>query len=281
MQKNIIIATCILFATIGTITNNVKAESLDQPDGNHTFEASINHFHFDYKEILTPPAKSTEEEWLTGIHLVYSYKKPEENEPISYRIMVDYADGETYYDGSTFDGTPLVGTTDNSFFTGEVNIGYTFQGYLNVTAYSGIGYRNWKRGDIGGPGSYSEIYSWGYLPVGVRTDYRLTEKLTGALDISAHYMLNGKIKVLFSEYDPDYNDGKASLGNKMGWKVEAPLQYRISRQWSFIATPWYEYTKIGRGSDFLLTDGVTPFIAYEPASKTKQYGVNIGFKAHF
>ncbi|HIJ80037.1 MAG: hypothetical protein OEY01_16345 [Desulfobulbaceae bacterium] len=281
LQKVKLLTSGMLFAAIGITTGNAWADTNKKADSPHSFEAGINYFHFDYKEDLTPPSKSTEEEWLPGTRLVYTYKAGEATMPIYYRILVDYADGDTDYDGSTQAGDPAYGTTDNTFFTGELNIGYTFKGYVDVTAYTGVGYRYWDRGDIGGPGSYSEEYSWGYLPVGVRTDYKITDKLSGAVDISAHYMFGGRIKVLFSEYDPTYNNGKADLGNKMGWKVEAPVQYRFTPKWSFVATPWFEFSKIGRGDNFILTDGSTVLIAYEPASETKQYGVTLGFKAHF
>ena len=281
MRKVILLAFGILLSVAGMTIGVACASDNGQAEGFHSLEASATYFHFDYKEDLVLPLKSTEEEWIPGVHIVYTYKAGEDTMPVYYRILVDYADGDTNYDGSTQGGIPVNGTTSNSFFTGELNMGYIFRSYIDVTAYAGIGYRYWNRGDICGPGSYSEEYFLGYLPVGVRVDYKLNDKLFGAVDVSAHYMYNGSINVLYSEYDPTFNDAESDLGNKMGWKVEAPVQYQFNPQWSLVATPWYEFSQIGRGDNFILTDGTTDFVFYEPASETKQYGINLGFKIDF
>lgn len=265
----------MIMVGITALAGNVAAE------GPHSLEASLMYYYFDYKEDLPSPFKSTESGWLPGISLAYAYRGTDN--PVYGRLLFEYTDAETDYDGTTQSGVPLTDTTDNKFLRWEGNIGYTFirQEGFDLTAYTGLGYRYWERG-VGGQAPYSEEYSWKYVPVGLRAGYRFSDRWDGALDLSARIMLDGEIKVNLSDIDPLLNNPKEDLGNKTGWKVEAPFYYKLTSPWSLVFTPWYEYSAIGKSDDFLITYAGTPVaLGYEPESRTNQYGVNMGVKLRF
>jgi hypothetical protein len=269
-------------ALIGVLTTGRRGEA--QVKSNPGFsgkpqylEASFTPFHIVYREDVMPPLKSTESGWLPGFGLAYGYKG--KNYGPYARLALDLTVANTNYDGSDQLGNPLLGTTRNVFVRGEGNLGLTLFSTLNpprdFTAYTGLGYRFWERGLGGDTSGYREHYSWKYVPVGMRVGYRVNGKWSGAVDASARFMFGGSILVYLSDLDPGYNDPRMSLGNRPGWRVEAPVYYRF---WSF--TPWFEYSAIGRSNSEEVTYNgrpLNPRIAvYEPSSTTYQIGLRVG-----
>lgn len=242
----------------------------------NTFEVSLMYYYYDYEEDLSFPLKSTEEEWLPGVYLAYTYHT--KNDPYT-KVFVEYTKADTDYDGSLNDGTPWKDTTDNIFFRFEWNIGYTFDGgdRYAVTPYLGWGYRYWKRG-LGGPNPFDEKYSWQYIPVGVRAQCALHDKWTVGANVAARFMFGGEMRVESSSLN-----FKVDLGDKVGCFAEMPIRYLFSRAWSFALTPWYAFSEIGESNQVLVIDaGGTirgPFL--EPDSTTHQYGVNLGLVYSF
>ena len=247
------------------------------PEGPNSLEASADFLYFDYKESLPSPFKSTEKGWIPGGRLIYSYQGVDN--PLYGRLLGEFFDGEIDYDGTTQEGTPVKAKSDATILIGEANIGYNIKP-IKVIVYTGIGYRDWNR-KVGE--QYSEDYRWKYWPIGLRGNYRINEKLSGAIDVSARYAFGGTIKVYLSDFNPGYNNPKADLGEKWGFKVEAPIEYKLLEpNWTFVTTPWYEYSAIGKSNIFDITyQGIPDGSGYEPSSKTRQYGINLGVKYRF
>ena len=283
-------------ALIGMLMNASRGEAQVKPAPGpsgkpHSFEASFTPYHLAYREDVTPPLKSTESGWLPGFGLAYGYKgknpRPH-GPPAPYaRLALGLTVANTHYDGSDQLGNPLLGTTRNVFVRGEGNLGLTLFSTLNpprgpgdFTAYTGLGYRFWERGLGSDTSGYREHYSWKYVPVGMRVGYRVNEKWCGAVDVSARFMFGGTILVYLSDLYAGYNDPQMNLGNRPGWRVEAPLYYRF---WSF--TPWFEHSYIGRSNSEEVTyygRPLNPRIAvYEPSSTTYQFGLAVGARVSF
>ena len=257
----------------------------------HALEGGFSLYRFDYKEKLAPPAKSTERGWLPGIHVEVSRQGA--NPSLFARAAFDFTRANTTYDGSAQDLSgnisPYLGTTQNTLLNAAGDIGLTFLSLSNpprvLTAYTGIGYRFWERGVAG---TYREHYAWKYAPLGLRADYRLSNDLSGAVDASARIMSGGSIDVFFSDLPNGWRDLHLTLGNRLGFRAEAPMYFR---HWVF--APWYEYSAIAQSNEegIFYQDG-TPVIVYrngipyqlgahEPSSTTHQFGLNVGARVAF
>ena len=252
----------------------------------HSLGLSLKYGYHEYKEINEPESfKSNESGFLPGIHLSYTYQAMQN--PFYGRLLFEYKEGKTDFDGTTQAGTPIQTTTNNRFDTWEGNIGFTFRpdpGHLqvNVTFYTGLGYRFWNRG-LGGQAPYSEEYSWKYVPAGLLLSYPISEKWKGEVDIAVWVIFDAQIKVNLSETDPNFNNPQAALGNNIGWKIEIPFHYQLSKHWSLNLVPSYENYSFGRSDFFPITYAglPTPFVGHEPDSRTHIYSLRLGLKFHF
>jgi len=248
----------------------------------NSLSGAISLDHFDYKEKLDPPLKSEERGWVPGFHAELCRQGASPS--LFVRAAFDFTRANTTYDGSTQDSlgniSPYLGTTQNTLLNASGVIGLTFLSLSNpprvLTAYTGIGYRYWERTVAG---TYQEHYAWRYAPVGLRADYRLSSEFSGAVDASARIMFGGTIDVFLSELSNGWSDLHLTLGNRPGFRVEAPLYYQ-----HWIVTPWYEYSAIGQSNTerIYFQDGTpTRYEGYEPTSTTHQFGVNIGARITF
>lgn len=243
-----------------------------------SFESSFMIYNFDFREDCPPPLKSTEEAWLLGSHLAYQYLGEKNN--IYGRLLFEYARANTDYDGTDQQGTPLVGTTLNTFFTGEADIGYRFalSRHSHLIPYAGFGYR-FRNRDLG---AYSEEYDWQYVPLGLRIQYQPHPRWEMALDIALRFVVNASVKVNLSEISTSIDDAEANLQNDIGFYIALPITYRFDSRWSLALTPWYEDIDMGACSPFPITNnGETIGSAYVPESEARMYGANIGVVFEF
>jgi len=238
-----------------------------------SLEFGLIYYYYDYKEVNEPPPfKSTESGWLPGIYLGYEYKKPSD---VYTKIYGHIAGGDLTYDGSVLQtGAPFSYDSNHFFFKVEGDIGYTvpISDKLLLIPYTGYGYRYWRRGEtenIRGVWSYKEIYTWNYIPVGVKLDYAVDNRWSIGGNAAVHFMFGGRMTAYLSERSSSLSDLEFDLGNEPGYYVEVPVSYRFDKNWSFNFTPCYQYSEIGKSN--IVAGG-----AYEPASETKQYGVNLG-----
>ncbi len=251
----------------------------------HNLIISFNTYIFDYKEELPLPYKSTEYGWIPGIYLSYLFQS--QRVPFHGKFLLEYTEAETDYDGTTQTGIPLKDNTINNFFTIEGDVGYGFilsANTINLIPYVGIGHRIWNRGLGRGDKSapLTEDYSWFFSPVGIRTIFYINEDFIITIDAAVKFMFEGKIKINLSEADPGYNDPEGILGNRIGFKAELPLLYRIYSNIFLSIIPWYEYSGIKKSNIFLITYNNSPYaMAYEPSSITHQYGLNFGCSIQF
>jgi hypothetical protein len=236
-----------------------------------SLEFGFMYYYYDYSESIN----SNENGWLPGIYLSYDYKKPSN---IYIKLYGNYADGNLTYEGETFSGRPLSFDHSMSFFKFEGDIGYTnaINEKLLLIPYTGYGYRYWRRGEtetISGAQFIKEQYTWSYIPVGVRVDYKMDEKWTIGANAAVHFMFGGIMTAYFSEVNSALPDVDFDLGNKPAYYFEMPVSYKYDQNWSFMGTFWYEYSEIGK-SDIV-------YGLYEPDSKTNQYGFSLGVAYSF
>jgi len=234
-------------------------------------EGNLMFYHFGYKEDVPAPYKSTENGWLPGLGV--ALVRLEKGPSLFARLAGEYTGAHTTYDGTTQSGIPVTGGTNNKFLNAEGSVGLTLPApsTTSLTVYAGLGYRYWERG-LGGEAPYRERYTWKYVPAGLRWDSRSKGRWGFGVDFATRFMFGGMIRVYFSDIYPTLNDLDLTLGNRPGWKLQAPVRYRY-----LTFTPWFESSAIGQSNtDTLRFRGEPIAVGYEPSSVTRQYGLNVG-----
>jgi hypothetical protein len=118
--------------------------------------------------------------------------------------------------------------------------------------------------------------------VGIRADFELNGEWNIEANIAMRFMFGGKMKAFLSQIDSSASDFKVDLGDKTGWFAEIPVRYRFSDAWSFVGTPWYECSEIGKSNQvYVISPGNSLRLWHEPASTTHQYGINVGLAYSF
>jgi hypothetical protein len=273
-----LVITLFLFCITPLMAEN--AVPVENPSA---IKLGMTYFYFDYKEELVMAAKSTEYGWLPGVYLDYTFKK---KSSIYAKVFLSYAAADITYDGSSQDlhGNiqPLKYTNQSArMFKFETNIGYAIpiaKGFLLIP-YLGYGFQDWARGDPGcidGTVTYLEEYRWHYIPVGIKADYNITEKLNIAASAAANFMFYGAATAYFSQtaggnLGPDMS---FTLGNRIGFYAEIPVTFKFTNNIGISVTPWYEYSSFGESD-------VNVYGFYEPSSRTNKYGVNLGVLLSF
>lgn len=244
----------------------------------HTAAVSILLNAFDYKEDFPPPGKSEESGWLFGVALRYTYEGGSDL-PLFGRMQFDFSPSGTEYGGNeeTINGftRDFTETTRNWFSRIEVDAGYVFHGVfgspVDVTPYTGYGYRFWRRelSDHNNLSGYTEDYSWSYLPIGVKGTMALARNWSVGLEMALRIMVSGNILIGIT----NYNNPTLSLGNRLGWFMAVPVEYRIASGWGAAVSFWYEHSAIDEStkSPAIIVNRQESRI-WEPPSRTHQYG---------
>jgi hypothetical protein len=243
-----------------------------------TASASIMLNSFDYKEDFPPPGKSSESGWLFGIALRYTYKGGTEL-PLYGRLHFDFSPSGTEYGSNEELGLGIMRdyteTSSNWFSRLEFDGGYTFHrifgSSLNMTTYTGYGYRFWRR-EISNHGNllgYAEDYSWGYIPVGVVAELPVTGNWSVGLEMALRIMVTGSIYIALEQF----RNPTLTLGNRLGWFASVPMEYTSDSGWGAGFTAWYEYSAIGQSEQSpTIVVGQQQGAIYEPPSRTHQFG---------
>jgi len=248
-----------------------------------TMELDLKHFHFDYQEDIG----DSETGVLNGVRI--AYKSQNQDTKQYWRLLYEKTSQNTNYNGAIQNliagtTTPYQGTTNTNITTTEIILANPISDQKNAYVYTGYGYRSWGR-NLTGSAGYLENYSWSYIPVGYRYEYKVNDKWDGAVDVAVRFMFGGGMDASGGGFDSQH----VKLGNKPGFKAELPYTYKMNSQWSFVVTPWYEYSAISASNVVPLTAGGVqvvdnsnnPLYSQEPNSNTHQYGVDIGVNYKF
>jgi hypothetical protein len=277
-MKKLILIAVLMIISIPTFSQAASTAG-------SSLQLGVGYRYFDYKEDLPAALRSTESGWLPDVNLSYTYKKKSN---FYARIYGDYASADITFDGTTMGGTPIsFSDSHQKFFKFEADFGYAVGVADNflLIPYIGYGYRYWERGQARKTATYTtfeEDYSWSYIPIGLKADYDINERWNIGGTIAINIMFNGKMKAYPSKVIAGVNDPEFDLGNKIGFYVDLPITYKLTSNWSIVGTPWYEYSEIGQSNNVNITYGGTVVgYAYEPGSKTNQYGFNLGASYSF
>lgn len=231
--------------------------------------------YFDYKEEFPSPGKSEERGVITGISLGYEYK-PQSQSSWS-ELELNYTSGVISYDGSlqnmstgAYAGT-FVDKSQLKLFELLSLLGASLHRtpISDLGIYAGLYLRTWDRilGINQPQYGYEEIYSSLFLPIGIRYEHQVSERINLGLDAAVHIPISSAFKMLHSSFTISN-----SLKTEISGRVKAHLQYSFNEKYSikvspFIQTVKYKASYIGLGFS-------------EPSSKTLQYGSQLHFVAN-
>ncbi|MEO2154939.1 MAG: hypothetical protein ABGW69_03980, partial [Nanoarchaeota archaeon] len=224
---------------------------------------------FNYKEYKSSQVLDSETSGfndLKGIKLsVVSSKK---NINLVYYGVFSYLKGNTFYNGATWDGTPVSGKENGVYvYNLRAGIGYkvfedkTLYGRGNICLKTGIGYRYWNRGTMNS-NEYNEKYKWFYgeVGIGINIDFSVI-----GIGTSVYYR-----RAIDPKLDVDlYGGTKLDLGMTDGYAFLLPVKYKLSKHYGIVTEYEYEYWKIRKSN---VVNGI-----YEPESETKNQLFSIGF----
>jgi hypothetical protein len=278
-MKSDLLITLLLSACLAFAAPPKPKTSANHPQQSASVSFLLN--SFDYSEEFPPPGKSTENGWLFGIGLRYTFEGGTEL-PLYGKIQFEFSPSGTEYGSNEEDALgrlkDFTQNTSNWFSRLEFQTGYTFYRIANapvdITPYAGYGYRFWRReisshNDLQG---YREDYSWSYIPIGVKGELAIDRHWSVGLDVAMRLMVSGSISIGL----PTYNSPTLTLGNRLGLYMAVPLEYRPSSVWAGAFTLWYESSGIDQSnkSPIVVVGGVQHQI-YEPPSTTRQFGFSI------
>ena len=158
---------------------------------------------------------------------------------------------------------------------------YDYLKFMESQLYCGLGYRRWYRGisaDSNGA-SFNEVYSWLYVPVGVRYSHVFSKKFNCELDFSARLTLAGMTSISNLVVNGANYNVDLRLGDGYGADLRVPFNYQINPALGIVVTPWLDYYSIGASKWYAV--GSSGKQVMEPDSRTIQCGSDFGLKYTF
>ena len=187
-----------------------------------------------------------------------------------------YHHGQVPYAGQTNLGVPYNTRTDETIGDVSMRFGYWFKAPLSIMPFIGIGYRRWDRNILPNSlGGLFESYRWKYAWAGSK--FRLSgDTASGTvLDIGLLKPLNPELKV---DFKVTYNvEPTVYPEGKLGLRIMSTTHLAFTRHSEMVIEPYYEFWELGRSPD--VTAGSVTL--YEPASKTRNLGLNVRFALLF
>lgn len=181
-----------------------------------------------------------------------------------------YHQGQVPYAGQTNFGVPYNTRTDERIGDISLRLGHWFGKRYPFMPFAGIGYRRWDRNILPGTlGGLFESYRWKYVWVGSK--FRVYQDGT-----SCHVLDAGLLKPLQPELHVDfisaYNvEPVVYPESRLGLRLQLTSSIALSQNTGLVLEPYYEFWELGRSPN--VTAGAVTL--YEPASKTRNLGINL------
>jgi len=210
--------------------------------------------------------------------------------PFYGNVFFEAGNGKHKYDGSTQDSLEIgIDTTMiyEPYFAKKRNMFIKIGGYggpyfmfknVLLAFYSGLEYQYWKRSLSG----IREFYRWFYAPIGIKTAFKVSDRINISCNLLYKFMLYGTMEIDFGMLEklvtlnaPD----RLILGKKQGFKGEIPIQINLNKRFNIECKPWFEYRPSGISNVDILSinNGMetqkSPIL--EPASTSYSGGLTI------
>ena len=225
--------------------------------------------HLDYKETLEMPKKSTESGWLPGL---YGEMRRNFVNELAIGGNGSIFFGNENYDGSTQDGVPVTGTTKSIFLNMAAFGSKTFAlaDNADLEVRVGVSLKFWRR-ELGE--NYVEDYMRYAVPIQVNLPLRIDGQNRIVFSAAADIMFYGTMSLDFYG-----SNGTFKLGNEPGIRAGLAYESMLSPTLKLILGGGYEHFTFGQSDyKYMILDG-QPSTVLEPASKTTNYYLRLGFE---
>jgi hypothetical protein len=264
----------------GTVSSAAETASGGADQTGASVFLGYDHRYLSYKEFMDGDLLDKDTGWNSGVYVETRH----DDEDMFARLLLDYVVTKSAtYTGSLQNGTLITMSTEEKFFTFEVNAGAKALNFDTATLspYVGLGYRDWKRGRDNPP-DYQEDYSWWYLAAGGNLAYRFN-RLVIAADVALLYPFGSQMTTTVAGM---VDEASFELKPHIGYRIEVPVNYAISQDENLkifvFGTPFYQKWKFGASDPVTLTQGGIPVgLAIEPDSTTVMYGFRVGVGLNF
>ena len=247
------------------ILNATECMAEGQQSATFAAEIGVSALRFDYAEYQDNGTLLDRElGGIPGVSLRFTQRisQWEWEEDASYHF------GRVDYTGQTNTGVPYNTRTDEEVMDAAVRVGRWIGGW--AMPYAGLGYRRWDRDIL--PGSINglfESYRWKYAWLGAKFITLPREAMALALDI-------GWIKpidpVLYVDFRGTYSvEPRLKPESLDGLRLMLTARMALPEKTVLVLEPYFEYWRLGR-SPVVSAGGVS---VYEPASKTRDIGLNL------
>ena len=206
--------------------------------------------------------------------------------------------GDVLYDGQTTTGLPIRTRTEENIVDSSVRIERRLGSAASsgLTLYGGVGYRYWGReirptytsGGQAVDGLF-EMYRWKYFFLGGKTAVYRSGRSHLGLDARVMRPYRPTIEV---DQGGRYDAVTLDLGERTGWRLGLPLEYRVDERTGMVVEPYAEAWNLGRSPVATLTQQGVPArclvnniimdcAIYEPRSTTRTLGLTVGLRHFF
>ncbi|HUT41615.1 MAG TPA: hypothetical protein VM011_09765 [Gammaproteobacteria bacterium] len=229
---------------------------------------------FDYEEFDQGASLDREEGYLPGVSA-------------GLRLAQGRMFAETALEAWTGDvdyaSATEITTTDEDILDWNILAGRDLfaQADQRLGLYAGLGYRHWQRDILSTPTAFGldETYRWWYAIVGLRAESAVTPRVSFRADLQLRRTLDPQIDVRFKS---GHDDITLELGEANGARAAFTLEGRADHGMTLFVTPWFEYWRLGRSANAILTqNGVPAGTVFEPRSRTHNLGINAGVRWQF
>lgn len=236
-------------------------------------EAGIATMHFRYDEFNDGGRTlDTEQGGIPGLSL----KVAQKNSAWEWQGSASYYRGRIDYDGQTNLGAPYRTRTDEAISDIALRLGYWVGEHPLWMPYMGLGYRRWDRDIL--PNTLNglfESYRWQYVWLGAEFIALQKGKSRYLLDMGLLHPINPMVYVNFKG---TYNVSPIVYPkSSTGLRMMLTANHALSANTELTLEPYFEYWELGR-SPTVIGGGVA---VNEPASKTKNFGLNLRLARKF
>lgn len=178
--------------------------------------------------------------------------------------------GRVDYTGQSNSGVPYNTRTDEGIGDFSLRLGRWFESSVPVMPYAGLGYRRWDRDILaGGLSGLFESYRWKYAWLGAKIVAYQQGASNLLLDIGWMKPITPEIRI---DFKGAYNAAPTVYPeSRDGLRLMLASRMALSGNATLILEPYVEYWELGR-SPIVTLGGVA---VYEPASKTRNIGINL------
>ena len=251
-----------LFFAIAFASGEVSAETLSIHPV--TVELGFSVTRFNYTEFSD--AGATLDKELGGLPGL-SLKAVRRTSLWEWEGNASYDLGSVDYTGQDSAGAPYNTITDEEVGDFSLKLGRWLDDGSTFQPYIGLGHHLWNRNIRSASlAGLFESYNWQYVLLGAKiiTYRQSTSDLK--LDISLIRPVNPSMYV--AAYDATLH-----LESRNGLRLMLTAHSKLTENTTIILEPYYEYWQLGRSPSII----AGKYTVYEPASKTKNVGVNLRF----